>query len=66
MVKEQLRCEDRKNMINTVVYITVVKGFAVSMRIDKVLSDTEMGANAIAWNTITYNTMLGACAKCRE
>jgi pentatricopeptide repeat protein len=65
LVQEQLRCEDRKSMINTVVYSTVLKGFAVSKRIDKVLLVyKEMRSNAIACNTITYNTMLDACAKC--
>ncbi|OLP79066.1 Pentatricopeptide repeat-containing protein [Symbiodinium microadriaticum] len=54
-----------KSMINTVVYSTVLKGFAVSKRIDKVLAVyKEMRNNNIACNTITYNTMLDACAKC--
>eukprot|EP00930_Biecheleria_cincta_P104744 TRINITY_DN9714_c0_g1_i5.p1 TRINITY_DN9714_c0_g1~~TRINITY_DN9714_c0_g1_i5.p1 ORF type:complete len:867 (+),score=189.92 TRINITY_DN9714_c0_g1_i5:92-2692(+) len=65
LVQEQVRYDDRKQMINTVVYSTVLKGFAVSKRIDKVLAVyKEMRANAIACNTITYNTMLDACAKC--
>jgi len=65
LVQEQLRYDDRKQLINTVVYSTVLKGFAVSKRIDKVLAVyKEMRDNAIACNTITYNTMLDACAKC--
>eukprot|EP00439_Symbiodinium_sp_Y106_P023694 s5439_g2.t3 len=62
---DQLQYDDRKSMINTVVYSTVLKGFAVSKRIDKVLAVyKEMRNNNIACNTITYNTMLDACAKC--
>jgi len=65
LVQEQLGNEDSKGMINTIVYSTVLKGFAVSKRIDKVLLVyKEMRANSIACNTITYNTMLDACAKC--
>eukprot|EP00435_Cladocopium_sp_Y103_P031465 s620_g8.t1 len=65
LVQDQLQYPDRKSMINTVVYSTVLKGFAVSKRIDKVLAVyKEMRNNGIACNTITYNTMLDACAKC--
>lgn len=65
LVQDQLQYPNRKSMINTVVYSTVLKGFAVSKRIDKVLAVyKEMRNNGIACNTITYNTMLDACAKC--
>ncbi|CAE6940013.1 unnamed protein product [Symbiodinium natans] len=65
LVQDQLQYDDRKSMINTVVYSTVLKGFAVSKRIDRVLAVyKEMRNNSIACNTITYNTMLDACAKC--
>mmetsp|Transcript_13840 Transcript_13840/g.32962 ORF Transcript_13840/g.32962 Transcript_13840/m.32962 type:complete len:870 (-) Transcript_13840:297-2906(-) len=65
LVQDQLQYSDRKAMINTVVYSTVLKGFAVSKRIDKVVAVyKEMRNNTIACNTITYNTMLDACAKC--
>lgn len=36
-------------MINTVVYSTVLKGFAVSKRIDKVLAVYKAGAGVV-WN----------------
>ena len=65
LVQEQLRGRDRKSMINTVVYSTILKGVAVSKRIDKVPSVyEEMRTDAIACNTISYNPMLDACAKC--
>lgn len=57
--------EERKGCINTVIYSTVLKGFAVSRRIDKVFAVyKEMRGVGIPCNTITYNTMLDACAKC--
>ena len=37
-------------MINTVVYSTVLKGFAVSKRIDKVLAVYKAGAFRVVWN----------------
>lgn len=65
LVQKELQVEERKGLINTVVYSTVLKGFAVAKRIDKVfMVYKEMRANGIACNTITYNTMLDACAKC--
>lgn len=57
--------EERQSCINTVIYSTVLKGFAVAKRLDKVFAVyEEMKANGISCNTITYNTMLDACAKC--
>jgi len=65
LVQDQLQVEGCKSMINTVVYSTVLKGFAVAKRLDKVMNVYEdMKANEISSNTITYNTMLDACAKC--
>jgi len=57
--------EDRQGCVNTVIYSTVLKGFAVARRIDRVFCVyKEMCKKEIPCNTITYNTMLDACAKC--
>lgn len=65
LVHRQLEIEDRKGCINTVIYSTVLKGFAVARRIDKVFAVySEMRSRGVPCNTITYNTMLDACAKC--
>jgi len=67
LVRKQLDTDDRRNMINTVVFSTVLKGFAVAKRVDKVFAAyKEMRSHGIACNTITYNTMLDACAKCNS
>jgi pentatricopeptide repeat protein len=56
---------DHNGVINTVIYSTVLKGFAVMRHIDKVfVVYQEMRSKNIPCNTITYNTMLDACAKC--
>jgi pentatricopeptide repeat protein len=55
----------RSGVINTVIYSTVLKGYAVMRQLDKVFAVyEEMRSKNIPCNTITYNTMLDACAKC--
>eukprot|EP00440_Ansanella_granifera_P014818 gb/GFBE01016110.1/.p1 GENE.gb/GFBE01016110.1/~~gb/GFBE01016110.1/.p1 ORF type:complete len:860 (+),score=257.03 gb/GFBE01016110.1/:1-2580(+) len=56
---------DQRSLINTVVYSTIVKGFTMSRQHDKVVAIyKEMKARSIGCNTITYNTMLNALARC--
>jgi len=51
--------------LNTVIYSSVLKGFATAKNIDKVFAvHEEMQQRGIPCNTIIYNTMLDACAKC--
>jgi len=65
LVHSQLENEERRGCINTVIYSTVLKGFAVTRQVDKVfVAYKEMQAKGIPCNTITYNTLLDACAKC--
>jgi len=65
LLHSQFELEDRKVCINTIIYSTVLKGFAFARRIDKVFNVyDEMRSKNIPCNTITYNTMLDACAKC--
>merc|ERR1719461_1048726 len=65
LVREQFECKERRDCVNTVIYSTLLKGFAVSKRIDKVMSVyDEMRGKGISCNTITYNTVLDAFAKC--
>jgi len=65
LLHAQCQMEDRQCCVNTVIYSTVLKGFAVARRIDKVFFVyKEMCKKEVPCNTITYNTMLDACAKC--
>merc|ERR1719456_434777 len=51
--------------VNTVIYSTVLKGFAAVKNIDMVFAvHDDMLKYGVPCNTITYNTMLDACAKC--
>jgi len=64
LLQAQLDAEESKSCVNTVIYSTVLKGFAVARRIDQVFNVyKEMLNRGIPCNTITYNTMLDACAK---
>merc|ERR1719456_285153 len=56
--------ESTRPMVNTVIYSTILKGFANSKETDKVMAlYEEMKANEIPPNTITYNTVLNAFAQ---
>lgn len=64
-VRGQLQMEDHRGCINTVIYSTLMKGFAANKRVDKAfMVYEEMRAHGIPCNSITYNTLLDACAKC--
>jgi len=64
LVHKQLHSEELRGCVNTVIYSTVLKGFAGAHRIDRAFAVyTEMRDKRIPCNTITYNTLLDACAK---
>jgi len=56
--------ESQRALLNTVIYSTILKGFAMSKRPDKLMAlYDEMRERGIPCNTITYNTMLNAFAQ---
>merc|ERR1719401_3388650 len=56
--------ESQRALLNTVIYSTILKGFAMSKRSDKLMAlYDEMRDRGIPCNTITYNTMLNAFAQ---
>merc|ERR1719214_67776 len=65
LLHELLQDEQLNTLVNTVIYSTVLKGFAMSKQVNKVFEVyTEMRTREVQCNTITYNTMLDACARC--
>lgn len=57
--------EEQRELLNTVVYSTIVKGFTMSRQHDQVIAVfKEMKERGIACNTVTYNTMLNGLARC--
>jgi len=65
LIHDHVDSEDTGHCINTVIYTSVLKGFAMARRVKEVFSTyEEMKHRGIQPNTVTYNTMLDACAKC--
>jgi pentatricopeptide repeat protein len=63
MVADDRQCES----INTVIYSTVLKGFAHAWKLERCFDVlAEMKGHGIQCNTITYNTLLDACTKCGQ
>merc|ERR1719171_2604661 len=65
LVHELLGDETRQQYVNTVIYSTILKGFATSRQTGRILAvHAEMRERGVQCNTITYNTMINACAGC--
>merc|ERR1719191_230318 len=65
LVHKLLEDEELSSLVNTVIYSTVLKGFAMSKQVSKVFEVyAEMRDRDVQCNTISYNTMLDACARC--
>merc|ERR1719326_2463852 len=65
LVQKTYKDEEQRLSVNTVIYSTILKGFAMSRQPEKLMQVyAEMKEREIACNTISYNTMLDACAKC--
>merc|ERR1719393_430963 len=65
LIHSLLQDEHLNSLVNTVIYSTVLKGFAMSKQISKVFEVyAEMQSRGVQCNTISYNTMLDACARC--
>jgi len=65
LVQKLWNDDSQKALLNTVIYSTILKGFAMAKRPDRLMAlYDEMRARDIACNTITYNTMLNAFAQC--
>merc|ERR1719159_1635984 len=65
LVNQVYAKEETRDLINTIIYSTILKGFAKEQDIKGIfLIFTEMSERAIPCNVITYNTMIDACARC--
>merc|ERR1719380_190526 len=65
LLHELLQDEQLNTLVNTVIYSTVLKGFAMAKQVNKVFEVyAEMRSRDVQCNTISYNTMLDACARC--
>jgi len=65
LMHELLKDDTRRQLVNTVIYSTILKGFAMSKQTQRIFAvHAEMRENEVQCNTITYNTMIDACARC--
>merc|ERR1740117_2479372 len=64
LAQQMLKEDSTRPLVNTVIYSTIIKGFAQMKEIGKVMTlYDEMRANGCQANTITYNTILNAFAQ---
>lgn len=64
LVQDMRKDESTRPLVNTVIYSTILKGFANAKETDKVMKlYEEMRAGGIQPNNITYNTILNAFAQ---
>jgi pentatricopeptide repeat protein len=62
---QQIQDDDQcKGAVNSVIYCSVLKGFAREKKLDRVWSVyEEMGRRGVEMSIVTYNTLLDACAR---
>jgi len=65
LTNEVWQNEEQRPFVNTVIYSTILKGFAMTRQHDKVtVLNEEMKQRGIPKNKITYNTILNSMALC--
>jgi len=65
LIQDVWEDEAQRPLLNTVTYTTILKGFAMSKDMDKVLAlYDEMKSRGYESNVITFNTMLNALVRC--
>merc|ERR1719446_1867545 len=64
LAQKMLREETTRPLVNTVIYSTIIKGFAYMKDIEQVMAlYQKMRSHEVQANTITYNTILNAFAQ---
>merc|ERR1719274_18413 len=65
LVQELSSDEEKRQYVNTVIFSTVLKGFAAARQPKRIFAvHAEMSKAGVQCNTITYNTIIDACARC--
>jgi pentatricopeptide repeat protein len=67
VVQEECRTAGATKPVNSVIYGTLLKGFAHQKNFVKVWEVyTEMQEARVEFSIVTYNTLIDACARCNE
>jgi len=65
LVHRLLRDSKRANLVNNIIFSTLLKGFGLTKQVDRLFAVyDEMRSAGISCNSVTYNTMIDACARC--
>lgn len=67
LIREVMSDPDLRNLVNAVIYCSVLKGFSHQKRFDRVWTVyEEMLAEKMQFSIVTYNTLIDACARSCE
>jgi pentatricopeptide repeat protein len=67
LIKELLADETTCHLVNSVVYGSVLKGFVQMKQFNRVwIVYQEMCAAKLEFSTVTFNTLINACAQCGQ
>merc|ERR1719263_1199621 len=65
VVHRLLANPSRAGLVNNIIFSTLLKGFAMTKQTERLFEVyDEMCQRGVPSNTVTYNTLLDACAKC--
>jgi len=65
LVCRLLREPGRSGLVNNIIYCTVLKGFSMTKQTEHLFAVyAEMKVRGTPANTVTYNTIIDACARC--
>merc|ERR1719379_2848007 len=65
VVHQLLRDPEHAGLVNNIIFCTLLKGFAMTKQVERLFAVyEEMKERSILRNSVTYNTMLDACARC--
>merc|ERR1719450_325468 len=65
LVHRLLRDPKRANLVNNIIFSTLLKGFGLTKQVDRLFDVyAEMRGTGVSCNFVTYNTMIDACARC--
>merc|ERR1719389_147171 len=65
VVHRLLKDPARAGVVNNIIFSTLLKGFAMTKQTDRLFTVyAEMRERDVTCNTVTYNTLLDACARC--
>lgn len=67
LIQDMSKDEQTRDLVNSIVYGSILKGFAHQRRFDRVWDVyKEMVARKVQFSLVTFNTLIDACARSRD